>query len=72
MNRHYDKAILCTQDFLLSMKCAERIEELRESVLKPTGQKDKRAELHSLKKNRSELPPSERSPITGEKRELKR
>ena len=48
------------------MKCAERIEELRESVLKPTGQKDKRAELHSLKKNRSELPPSERSPITGE------
>ena len=49
------------------MKCAERIEELRESVLKPTGQKDKRAELHSLKKNRSELPPSERSPITGGK-----
>jgi len=25
--------------FVLSMKCAERVEELRESVLKPTGQK---------------------------------
>ena len=63
MNRLRKKQFCAGKIFAaVNEMCRTRRRNYAEAQRSRERQKDKRAELHSLKKKRSELPPSERSP----------